>query len=143
MQTGKRSESGIGSVTKHYIHRKDKSIRGKLDVDQWRNTQATITWFKDIKSKSRFLPLHIKGSLLKAINFAKSVIPIQDKFIQTILHSRKALLFNKNDVWVKKDNTHFAVPIGSYGGANVCEYTSIKPLPHIIMDLKLVASMKI
>ena len=37
------------------------------------------------------------------------------------MHSLKALLFNKNDVWVKKDNTDFDVTVGSYDGAEVCE----------------------
>ena len=90
-----------------------------------------ITWFKNIKSKSSssfikfdivdFYPSISKDLLLKAINFAKSVTPIQDKFIETILHSRKTLLFNKNDVWVKKDNPDFDVTMGSYDGAEVCE----------------------
>ena len=78
----------------------------------WINTQAVITWFKNIKStrSSSFIKFDIvdiylsipKDLLLKAINFAKSITPTQDKFIETIVHSRKALLFNKNDVWVKK-----------------------------------------
>ena len=73
-----------------------------------------ITCFKNIKTKSSssfikfdivdFYPSISKDLLLKAINFAKSVTPIQDKFTETILHSRKGLLFNKNDVWVKKGN---------------------------------------
>ena len=37
------------------------------------------------------------------------------------MHCLKALLFNKNDVWVKKDNTDFDVTVGSYDGAEVCE----------------------
>ena len=110
-----KSEIGIGS--KHFIDQINKSIRKKLNVNQWRNAQAVITWFKNIKSKSSnsfikfgivdFYPSISKDLLLKAINFAKSVTPIQNKFIETILHSRKALLFNKNDVWVKKDNPDF------------------------------------
>ena len=89
-----------------------------------------IKWFKDIKSKNSgllikfefadFYPSISKEPFLKAINFAKSVTPIQEKFIETILHSRKALLFNKNDVWVKKCNPDFDVTMGTYDGAEVC-----------------------
>ena len=110
-------KSEIGIVSKHYIEQINKSIREKLNVNQWRNAQAVITWFKNIKRKSSnsfikfdivdFYPSISKDLLLEAINFAKSVTPIQDKFIETILHSRKALLFNKNDVCVKKDNPDF------------------------------------
>ena len=94
-----------------------------------------ITWFKNIKSKSsssfiKFVNVDFylsisKDLLLKAINFAKSVTPIQDTFIETILHSRKALLFNTNDVWFKKDNPDFDVTMGSYGGAKVCELVGL------------------
>ena len=93
--------------------------------------QAVITWFKNIKNKSSssFIKFDIadfymsisKDLLLKAISFAKSVTPIQDKFIETILHSRKALLFKKNDEWVKKDSPDFDVTMGSYNGTEVYE----------------------
>ena len=125
------AKSEIGIVSKHYIDQINKSIREKLNVNQWINMEAVITWFKNIKSKSsssfikfdivNFYPSISKGFLLKAINFSKSITPIQDKFIENILHSCKALLFNKNDVWVKKDNPDFNVIMGSYDGAEVCE----------------------
>ena len=121
----------MGIVSKHYIDQKNKSVREKLNVNQWRNTQAVITWFKNIKNKSSssFIKFDIadfhtsisKDLLLKAINFAKSITPIQDKFIETILHSRKVLLFNKNNEWVKKDNPNFDVTMGSYNGTEVYE----------------------
>ena len=41
------------------------------------------------------------------------------------MHSRKALLFNKNDVWVKKDNPNFDVTMGSYDGAEVRELVGL------------------
>ena len=134
------AKSEIEIVSKHYIDQINKSIRKKLNVNQWRNTQAVITWFENIKSKSSssvikfdivdFYPSISKDLLLEAINFAKSVTPIQDKFIETILHSRKALLFNKNDVWVKKYNLHFDVTMGSCDGAEVCELVG-----HYILDI--------
>ena len=102
------AKSEIGIVSKHYIDHVNKSIREKLNVNQWRKRQAVITWFKDIKSNSissfikfgtvDFYLSISKDLLLKAINVSKSVTPVQNKFTETILHSRKALLFNKNDV---------------------------------------------
>ena len=47
------ANSEIGIVTKHYIDQINKSIREKLNVNQWRKTQAVITCFKIIKRKSR------------------------------------------------------------------------------------------
>ena len=125
------AKSDIGIVSKQYIDQINKSIRERLNANQWRSTQDVITCFKNIKTKSTsssikfdtadVYPSISKDLLLKGINFAKSVTPIQDKFIKPILHSRKALLFNQNDVWVKKDNPDFDVTMGSYGGTEVCE----------------------
>ena len=99
--------------------------------------QTVITWFKNIRSKSSssFIKFDIvdfyhsiSKDILKAINFAKSVSPIQDKFIETIFRCRKALLFNKNEVCIKKDNPHFHVTMGKYDGAEVCELVGLYKL---------------
>ena len=122
MQTDKPCEIGNRDSTPY---RSDKQIhQKKLNVNQWRNTPALTS-----KSSSSFINFDIvdfyistsKGILLKAINFTKSVIPTQDNFIKTTLHSRKALLFNKKSVRVRKDKPDFDVTIGSYDGAEVCE----------------------
>ena len=135
----------IGIVSKHYIDQINKSIKEKLSENQWRNTQVVITWFKKIKSKSispftkfdivDFYPFISKELLINASNFAKSVTPIQKKFIEPILHSRKALLFNKSDVWVKEDNPNFDVTRGSYDGAEVCELVRLYILDILAKNL--------
>ena len=125
----------IGIIGKHYIDQINKSIREKLNVNHWRNTQAVTIWSNDIRSKSNsfFIKFNIgdlypsisKDLLLKAIDFAKSVIHIQDKFIETIQYSCKALLFNKSGVWVKKDNPDLNVTMGSYDETEVCELVGL------------------
>ena len=40
------------------------------------------------------------------------------------MHSRKSLLFNNGDAWIKKDNSSFGVTI-SYDGAEVCELVGL------------------
>ena len=107
------AKSEIRIVSKHI----NKSIRERLNANLWRSTQAVMTWFKNIQSKSSssfikfniidFYPSMWKDLSLKAINFAKPVAHIKDKFTETIFHSRIVLLFNKNDVWIKKDNPDF------------------------------------
>ena len=104
-----------------------------------------ISWFENIKSKRSssiikfdivdFYPSISNDHLLKAINFAKSVTHIQDKFIETILHSRKALLFNKNDMWVKKDNPDFDVTIDSYDRAEACELVGLYTLDILTKEI--------
>ena len=71
---------------------------------------------------------------MKAINFAKSVTPIPDKFVEIILHYRKALLFNKNDAWVKKENRDFDVTMASYDGAEVCKLVGLYILDIFIKE---------
>ena len=76
----------IKIVSKHYIDKINKSIRENSNVNQWINTHAVITWFKNIKRKrsSYFIKFgivdfypSISTLLSKAINFAKPVTPIQ------------------------------------------------------------------
>ena len=50
------------------------------------------------------------------------------------MHSRRSLLFDKDSVWVKKNNANFDVTIGSYDGAELCELTGLYILS--IMDSK-------
>ena len=45
-----------------------------------------------------FYPSISKDNLINAISFAKSITPIDDKIIKTVLHASKSLLFNKNEV---------------------------------------------
>ena len=58
---------------------------------------------------------------MNSINSAKSIAPTDDKIIKIILHAGKSLLFNKNEVWVKKDNPDFDATMGIFDGAEVCE----------------------
>ena len=58
---------------------------------------------------------------MNATNFAKFITHIDDKIIKTILHTHKLLLFNRKEVWVKKDNHDFDVTTGSFDWAEACE----------------------
>ena len=48
-------------------------------------------------------------------------IEISDNAKSIIWHCRKSLLFSRNTVWQKQEDTHFDVTMGSYDGAKVCE----------------------
>ena len=49
-----------------------------------------------------FYPSISEELLSKAIAYAQSVTTIEEKVIRTIYHSRKSLLFDRDNVWVKK-----------------------------------------
>ena len=72
-----------------------------------------------------FYPSISKELLSKAIEYAQSVTTIEEKVIKTIYHARKSLLFDKDNVWVKKDNPKFDVTMGSYDGAELCELVGL------------------
>ena len=42
-----------------------------------------------------------------------------------IKHVRKSLLFNKQQIWIKKESGLFDVTMGAYDGAEVCELVGI------------------
>ena len=52
-----------------------------------------------------FYPSSSKELLLKAITYAKTLVNISNEKINTIMHSRKSLLFNNTDIWIKKMDT--------------------------------------
>ena len=50
---------------------------------------------------------------------------IEEKVIKTIYHALKSLRFDKDNVWIKKDNPEFDVTMGSYDGAELCELVGL------------------
>ena len=41
------------------------------------------------------------------------------------MHSPKSLLFNRDNVWVKKEKPNFDITMESYDGAELCELTGL------------------
>ena len=129
------NKSKRGIISKHYVELIYNKIREKTQMNQWRNTKSVIEWFEAIQNKSKisfikfdiveFYPSISKELLSKAIEYAQSVTTIEEKVIKTIYHARKSLLFDKDNVWVKKDNPEFDVTMGSYDGAELCELVGL------------------
>ena len=129
------AKSEIGVISKYHLENINKIIREKTNVNQWRNTASVIKWFNAINNKQNsmftkfdivdFYPSISEDLLNKAIEFARTITTIDADIIQTISHARKALLFDSKNVWVKKDNPHFDVTMGSYDGAEVCELVGL------------------
>ena len=72
-----------------------------------------------------FYPSISKELLSKAIEYAQSVTTIEEKVIKMIYNAPKSLLFDKDTVWVKKDNPESDVTMGSYDGAELCELVGL------------------
>ena len=135
MQLMNSAKNERGRLGKFIIQVVNKELRHKLNLNKWKNTEDIINWFKSIKDKQHckfvifdikdFYP-SIKESLLKqSLDFAEKYTKVisEDKVI--IKHARKSLLFNKQQIWIKKESGLFDVMMGAYDGAEVCELVEI------------------
>ena len=98
------AKSEIGIVSKEHTDTINKIIREKTYVKQWRNTDAVVMWFQNIKNKdiSLFIKFDIvdfypisKDLLINAITFAKSITPIDDKIIKTYIKCPQIVTFQQ------------------------------------------------
>ena len=90
----------------------NKKITQKFELNQWKNTDIVLDWFKQIKNKYlyKFATFDIKESyssikecLLKnPINFAEQHTEISEKDKAIIFHTRKSLFFNGQHIWIKR-----------------------------------------
>ena len=126
------SKSSLGKVSKVILDRINNHIRDQVHVNQWQNSTDVISWFSNIKEKSRksFISFDIvdfyrpiSESLLdQAIERAKQNSKISDQDIKLIKHARKLLLHNDGIAWRKRNSdSTFDVTMGSYDGAEVCK----------------------
>ena len=103
-------------------------------VQQWKNTGAALQWFNSIPNKSQhsfisfdivnFYPSITPQLLNKALEFASAYIHITaEERLQIIMHTKQSLLFKDGIAWMKKDSDGmFDVTMGSYDGAETCEF---------------------
>lgn len=125
-------KSELGKVSKAIVEKINKSLITSLGLNQWKNSDMVIDWFKSINNKHEctfiqldimeFYPSITETILDNAISFAKTHINISDKDLRIIKHCRKSLLYHANEAWKKKDSdTCFDVTMGSFDGAEICE----------------------
>ena len=63
-----------------------------------------------------------KRTINESCNICEKVCEINDEEINTIMHSRKSLLFINVDMCMKKKgDLGFDVKMGSFDGAEICE----------------------
>ena len=122
-------------VSKHYLSSIISTVAEKSGVNQWKNTSTVIKWFENLqnKQKRRFIKFDIadfhpsitEHLLERSIEYAKLFAMIEHKAFKAISLAHKSLLFNKHEIWVKKDNSSFHVTMGSFDGAEICEIVEL------------------
>ena len=83
------------------------NLRTRFNLNQWKSTGDVIDWFKNINEKNEhtfmmfdvkdFYPSISKKLLKNAMKFAEKFLHISRKDKEIVFHSRKSLLFNKNE----------------------------------------------
>ena len=132
-----KSETGI--ISKSILDRINKKVREATGVNQWKNTDSVIEWFKRITNKRQynficfdivnFYPSISEQLLDKALQFASNFDSITQDEIKIIKHAKKSLLYSKGKPWAKKDannrTSNFDVTMGSYDGAETCDLVGL------------------
>ena len=116
------AKNELERISKAILDTTNKNIRETMGLNQWRNTDTVIDWFKGIHNKQlckfvafdieEFCPSITENLLKKAFNFCHAD---DDKAI--IHHARKSLLFKNQQTWIKRESGLFDVTMG----AEVCE----------------------
>ena len=130
------SKSDIEKLSKIILDKINSDVLSSVQVNQWKNSQAVVEWFKNIRNKNNasFIVFDIEGFypsispelFHKAINFVKTIRDIPDKDISIIMQSRRTLLFNNKKPWLKKSgNEEFDVPVGCFEGAQVSDLVGV------------------
>ena len=125
------TKSEIG-ISKQILKRINQKVVEATGVNQWKNTQAVLEWYKNIPNKNNhsfisfdvvdFYPSITENLLIEALNFASKYDNITDEEKALIIQAKQSLLFNDNEAWCKKSSkTQFDVTMGSYDGAETCE----------------------
>ena len=153
MQIINPAKSQIGKISKQLLQEINREIRDKTGLNQWQSTKSVLDWFNglDNKKPKHFLQLDIveyypsisEDLLDKAIEYARTILPIPDQSIKIIKHARRALLFNKSSPlpeaetlpWQKKE-TDFDVTMGAPDGAEICELVGLLILKEIKNNFK-------
>ena len=125
-------KSELDKISKIILKNMNKTLIEKLNVNQWKNTETVIHWFKSIEQKLiqfdviEFFPSITEEILEEVIVFAKQHTEIAEKDLRIIKHCRKSLLYHEDEAWKKKESEScFDVTMGSNDGAEICELTGI------------------
>ena len=128
------AKSQIGRISKQMLENINNEIRRKTMAQQWRSTDEMLDWFKNIENKEQFnfiqidivefYPSITSELLNEAIAYAQIHTNVDDLELKAIFNSRKSLLFNDEEIWVKKDST-FDVSMGAYDGAEISELVGL------------------
>ena len=125
------AKNELGHISKAILDTTNKNIREAMGLNQWRNTDTVIDWFKSIRNKHlckfvvfdirEFYPSITENLLKKALTSAKAHTHLSDDDKAIIHHATKSSLFNDPQTCIKRDSALFDAKMGAYDAAEVFE----------------------
>ena len=84
--------------------------------------------------EEKFYPSISRELLQKAINWTWTFVRISNGEINVIMHSWKSLLFDGDNIWIKKhDDPNFKITMASYDATEICELVGLYIL-HVLRE---------
>ena len=122
------TKSQIGKISKLFIENINTKVRYLSAVHQGKILMLFLIGLKkctcmQFDIEEVYLSISMK-LLQNPINYASTFGRISNEEI--VVHSRKSLLFNSNNIWIKKgSDPYFDLTMGSYDGAEICELVGL------------------
>ena len=139
-------KNNIGKVSKIILERTNKDLRNILQLNQLISTQQVIDWYVRTENKEAksffqcdiesFYPSISQELLLKACEWARSKVFISDTAIDIIICARRNVLFDGENIWVKKKNSRFDIGMGAFDGAECSELIGLFMLHRLTLEEK-------
>ena len=136
------SKPEIGRIAKKILEKINTTVRNKSGLQQWKNTAAVVSWYKQIPRKNshrfiqfdvvNFYPSITKNLLGDAIKWARQFVDISIEEENIIMEAKNSLLFKDGTPWAKKGDSFFDIGQGSYDGAESCELVGLFILAELI-----------
>ena len=136
----------IGKISKKILENVVNVIRKKTKLNQWKNTQEMLMWFKQLRNKKRksfiifdvcsFYPCITPELLSLALDWAMMYVNITSEEKNIIMQSKKSYLYARNKPWVKKGDEHFNVGMGALDSAEICDIVGLYLLDQLTNRIK-------
>ena len=140
----------LGKISKQKLAKIVEKVKAVTKVNQWRNTDSVLAWFKELPNKNRlnfisfdivsFYPSISEDLLKRAISWASTLTTITDEDKGIIFACKESVLYNGSTPWVKREGEEFDITMGSYDGAETTDLVGLfllHQLKHLPVNLGL------
>ena len=129
------TKSELGRAAKQMLARINKELKETSGLIQWESDLKCIDWFNALENKPQlkflkcdidsFYPSITEELLNKALTWADTMVDISEEEKELFTHTKKSLLWDGKEAWVKKGASLFDVTMGSFDGAETCDIVGL------------------